>query len=205
MPLSKLAGRSALVLILAGAASTAAIADETVTYTYDALGRLVVVRSAGTVNDSQTASYCYDAAGNRTLVKTHSSGLAADCPAATPPPTPAPSITIGNASATEGASMQFTVSLSQAHTSSISVNYATAYGTAGSSDFTATSGTLTFSAGQTSKSISVSTIQDIQLEATETFTVNLSGATGGATISDSQGAGTIYDDDEDPTCGEYLC
>jgi YD repeat-containing protein len=58
-----------------------AAAAETKTYTYDALGRLVVVKSAGSVNANQIRSYCYDKAGNRVEVdaKTDSSGTPASC------------------------------------------------------------------------------------------------------------------------------
>lgn len=41
-------------------------AAETVSYSYDALGRLITVRSAGGPNDGKQLSYLYDAAGNRT-------------------------------------------------------------------------------------------------------------------------------------------
>lgn len=76
-----------------------------------------------------------------------------------------------------------------------SVPYATANGTAlAGSDYTATSGTLTFSASQTSKTVTVSVLGNTTVEANETFTVNLSGATG-ATIFDGQGVGTILNDD----------
>ena len=209
MPLRKTARTTALILVLAGAASTAVIAGETVTYTYDALGRLKVVSSTGTVNDGQAYSYCYDAAGNRTLAKTNAAGVTADCQSVTPTPspTPAPSISIGDTSVAEGSSLLFSVTLSAAHSSAISVDYATAYGSAGANDFTATSGTLTFNAGETSKAFAVSTIQDTLIESNETFTVNLSSPTGGATISDGQGIGTIFDDDEfeDPMCGGLPC
>lgn len=51
---------------LAGAAQAA----ETVTYGYDALGRLITVSHAGTVNNGQQTSYTYDSADNRTNVTT---------------------------------------------------------------------------------------------------------------------------------------
>jgi YD repeat-containing protein len=41
-------------------------ADETVSYSYDALGRVITVRSAGGPNDGKQHIYRYDAAGNRT-------------------------------------------------------------------------------------------------------------------------------------------
>ena len=47
-------------------ASAPVSAAETVTYSYDALGRLVTVTSAGTVNNGVVTTSAYDAAGNRT-------------------------------------------------------------------------------------------------------------------------------------------
>ncbi|QSB44331.1 hypothetical protein IDJ81_13580 [Tsuneonella flava] len=103
----------------------------------------------------------------------------------------------------------FTVSLSASYSSPISVNYATANGTALGLDFTSQSGTLTFSAGQTSKTISIATKPDAMVEGNETFYLNLSSATGGATISDNQGIGTIIDSGFSggggEMCGNYFC
>ena len=45
-------------------------ATETITYNYDALGRLVAVSRAGTVNNGASAAYSYDPANNRTNVTT---------------------------------------------------------------------------------------------------------------------------------------
>ncbi|MBO6526425.1 Calx-beta domain-containing protein [Erythrobacter sp.] len=91
--------------------------------------------------------------------------------------------------------MTFFVNLSAAHTSSVSVNYTTADNSAGSADYYAVSGTLTFSPGQTGKSVVVTTKQDMWMEGSETFYLNLTNPTGGATISDGSGLGTINDDD----------
>jgi hypothetical protein len=78
----------------------------------------------------------------------------------------------------------------------VTVNYATADGSATSpSDYTAISSTqLTFLAGETTKPVSVTVKGDTTVEPDETFTVNLSGATN-ANIGDSQGVGTITNDD----------
>ncbi len=191
-----------LVIALALVGHQSARADETITYTYDSLGRLVAAKSSGTVNNNRTASYCYEKAGNRKYVKSDTTGVPVDCstiPTPVPPPPSGPSITINNASASEGGSVAFTVSLSAASTSTVTVDYATAVGTAQTNDFFMTSGTLTFSPGQTSKPLSVATKQDTAVEATEVFTVNLTNPTGDSTIGDSQGIGSIIDDDdEDP-------
>jgi fibronectin type 3 domain-containing protein len=114
-------------------------------------------------------------------------------------PPPIPSLWINDLSLTEGNTgtkdFTFTVALSQAGSQPVSVQYATADGTAtAGSDYTAASGTLTIPAGQTNGTIVVSVNGDTTIEADETFYVNLSGATG-ATILDSQGMGTILNDD----------
>nr|WP_281500809.1 Calx-beta domain-containing protein [Kordiimonas marina] len=110
-----------------------------------------------------------------------------------------PSFSINNVSATEGGTLTFTITKTGATALSHSVSYATANGTAGSSDYTGKSGTLTFAPGDTSKTVSVATTQDSIYETNETVKLNLSGATGGATISGSQGIGTINNDDSGPS------
>jgi chitinase len=92
--------------------------------------------------------------------------------------------------------MTFTVSLSQASTTEVRVNFATANATAKSSDndYAAKTGTITFSPGQTTKTITVSIKGDVKSENHEQFYVNLSGPIGG-TIADGQGLGAILNDD----------
>jgi len=60
------------ILIFAGLILIAvpAGASETITYTYDALGRLVQATRSGTVNNGAAATYTYDPANNRTNVTT---------------------------------------------------------------------------------------------------------------------------------------
>ena len=50
-----------------------ALATETITYTYDAKGRLVKVVRTGTVNNNVTVDYEHDKADNRTRLKTTNS------------------------------------------------------------------------------------------------------------------------------------
>lgn len=115
-----------------------------------------------------------------------------------PAPQP-PQITISPVSVTEGNSgttaMVFTIALSAASTSTVSVNYSTTAGTAtAGSDFLAASGTLTFSPGATSRTVSVSVNGDTTVEPNETFELVLAGALG-ATIGISRATGTIVNDD----------
>ncbi|MCF7963274.1 MAG: S8 family serine peptidase [Pirellula sp.] len=109
-----------------------------------------------------------------------------------------PSLAINDVSGLESAgTFTFTVTLSTASANTVSVNYATANGTAraGSNrDYIATSGTLRFTPGQLTKTVSVRINNDTTVESSETFTVRLSNATN-ATLADSSGLGTIVDND----------
>ncbi len=88
------------------------------------------------------------------------------------------------------------MTLSTASTESVTVTFTTANGTAtAGSDYQTASSTVTFAPGETSKTVSVMVIGDRVGEPNETFMVNLSGATGGAVITDDQGVGTIVDDE----------
>jgi uncharacterized delta-60 repeat protein len=103
--------------------------------------------------------------------------------------------TVTETNGTTTVNMVFNVTLSKAGTSTVTVQYATANGTAvAPGDYTAKSGTLTFSVGQTSKTITIVIRGDNLDEPNETFFVNLSNATN-ATIADPQGMGTITDND----------
>ena len=62
--------RSLMLIALLFAAPAVAGASETVTYTYDAHGRLVKVEHSGTVNDGVATEYNYDDANNRVKKKT---------------------------------------------------------------------------------------------------------------------------------------
>ncbi|GJL95475.1 MAG: hypothetical protein DHS20C05_18800 [Hyphococcus sp.] len=111
-----------------------------------------------------------------------------------------PAFSVNNVSVTEGGTLSFTVSKSGSTALSHNISYVTANGTAtAGSDYTSKSGTLTFTSGQSSKSVTVSTTQENLYEANETLYLNLSSATSGATISDSQGVGTINNDDPNIT------
>ena len=93
----------------------------------------------------------------------------------------------------------FTVTLAPVSGRDVSVDFATTAGTAAApGDFTATSGSLTFSAGQTTKSVTVAVNGDLLDEIDENFILGLSNP-GSATISDGIGLGTITDNDPLPT------
>jgi probable HAF family extracellular repeat protein len=114
-------------------------------------------------------------------------------------PSSLPGLAIGDATVTEGntgtASAIFTVSLSEPADHIVTVVYGTQMGSASAgSDYVATSGTLTFAAGETSQMIAVLVNGDRFGEANETFYMNLSSPIN-ALIEDGQGQGTILDDE----------
>ncbi|MBL8817207.1 MAG: hypothetical protein JNL58_14365 [Planctomyces sp.] len=109
-----------------------------------------------------------------------------------------PDLTISDATVIEGGNLVFTLSLSEAVSNSVSVDFATANGTAvAGSDYTAQNGTITFNPGETSKTVTISTVADVLYEGNETLSLNLSNASG-LNIADGSGAGTIVDDDPMP-------
>ncbi|MBI1902432.1 MAG: S8 family serine peptidase [Planctomycetia bacterium] len=108
-------------------------------------------------------------------------------------------ITINDVTVVEGdigtVNAVFTVTLTRASTSFVSVRYATEDVTAqAGSDYFATSGTVTFAPGETTKTVVVTIISDLTQEPNETFHVNLSVPVG-AQITDFIGVGTILNDD----------
>jgi probable HAF family extracellular repeat protein len=144
-------------------------------------------------NNGEIAGLAYDAQGT-------AHGFLLVPGAGEPPPPALPSLTINDVTANEGrngtTNFTFTVRLSAAVTTTASVNFATANGTAiAGSDYNSASGTLVFNPGETARTVSVGVRGDRTREADETFTVNLSGAQG-ATIADGQGLGTIRNDDK---------
>ena len=108
-------------------------------------------------------------------------------------------LSIDDVTVTEGnsgtANAIFTVRLSASSVQTVTVNYATADGSAtAGSDYVSKTGTLTFPAGVTTQTLLVSVKGDVGDEPDETFFVNLSNPVN-ATIAKGQGIGTILDDD----------
>jgi hypothetical protein len=110
-----------------------------------------------------------------------------------------PSLVIDSTTVTEGnggtAPATFTVTLSSASSQSVTVAYATANITAAAgSDYVAASGTLTFAAGTTTRTVAVLVNGDTAVEPDEAFAVTLSSPTN-AVLGGTQGVGTIVNDD----------
>ncbi len=84
----------------------------------------------------------------------------------------------------------------RAGTGTVAVTYTTAdAGASAGSDYTTTAGTLTFSAGDTVKTVSIPIADDLAAEGAERIAVNLSGPTGGAVLADGAGVVTIVAND----------
>ena len=107
-----------------------------------------------------------------------------------------PDLAVSSGEVNEDAgSFTFTVTLNPSSLQTVTVDYATTDVTATSgSDYTSASGTLTFSAGDTSKTVSVPVADDEVDESDETFTLTLSDAFN-AGIPIPSGTATIKDDD----------
>lgn len=123
---------------------------------------------------------------------------------------PIPDVNINSVSVNEetlnsGASAIFTVRLSAASANTVTVRYSTADNTAVANvDYTPVSGQVTFTPGQTTRTISVPIISDTLDEENESFFLLLTEATN-ANIQNGFGVGTIFDNDPDPgTTGELL-
>ena len=111
-----------------------------------------------------------------------------------------PALTVVSAHAREGidAHLPFGVLLDRESTTAVTVDYTTVDGTAvAGSDYTATSGTLTFAAGETRKTVPVPVLDDDIDEGSETLTLRLSNPQG-AIIANGEGTGIITNDDPNP-------
>ncbi len=117
---------------------------------------------------------------------------------------PTVGVTAGSASIDEGNGgepnyVSIPVFLTEASTSTVTVHYTTANGTAlAGQDYVAQSGILTFAAGVTQQNILVAVTGDSIVEGNETFTVTLSDPSEGASILDGSATGTIVNDDSTP-------
>jgi hypothetical protein len=107
------------------------------------------------------------------------------------------SVSIGEGNAGQSNLANFTVTLDAVSGRTSTVQFATVAGSAGANDFTANSGSLTFAAGETTKSVSVAVLGDNLDENTESFSVQLQNPVNQRLIQGT-GTGTITDDDNAP-------
>jgi len=98
-------------------------------------------------------------------------------------------------------SMTFDLTLSVPTSQAVTVDWATANGSAtvGDDDYVGATGTVVFAPGETAKTVTVAVKGDVKKEPLESFFVNYSlVAPGNATLPDAQAEGTIGNDDPDP-------
>jgi hypothetical protein len=115
---------------------------------------------------------------------------------------PAPTASVGDASAVEGDRVRFTVTLSAVSGRDVSVDWKTSDGAVGDTatvavDYLAGSDTVTIPAGSLTATFAVATVEDTVAERAETFRVGLSDPVH-ATLGTTRGTGTITDDDTAP-------
>ena len=111
-----------------------------------------------------------------------------------------PGLSVADAEVDEAANatLAFAITLNRASSGTVTVDYATSDDTAtAGSDYTATSGTLSFAAGETQKSVSVPVLDDAHDEGSETLTLTLSNPSG-AYLADGSATGTINNTDAMP-------
>lgn len=174
-------------------ATSSAIAAETMTYSYDAHGRLTKVQRAGGNNNAVTTQYSYDPSDNRTNAWQNSGS-----PPTPPAPLP-PAFSISDASVDEAGELVFVVTRhrSFAPPASYTVYFTVTGGTATSGvDFTPPgTSSVNFTSDNYAQEIRILTTHDTMAEANETLSVNLTSVTNGGTLIDATGAGTIVDND----------
>ena len=152
-----------------------------------------------------TAAHDADAVADEPVVLTHTvsggdyEGIAASEVTVTITEDDTPALTIADANATEGdGEIAFTVQLNVASSLEVTVDWATADGTATQGpDYAETTGTLTFEALETEQTITVPLLDDALDETDETFTIALSNPAN-ATLDDAEATGTIADNDAAP-------
>jgi hypothetical protein len=168
-----------------------------ITFNPGDLTKTITVLVNGDTLDEPIETFFIDLSGatNGTLIDNQGQGTIIDND-------PSPSLSINDVSVAEGDAgttpATFTVTLSAASGRTVTVHYSTADNTAeAGSDFQATSGTLTFNPGDTSRTVSVPINGDTTFEPNETFLVNLTTPTN-ASIAGAQAVGTIINDDAAP-------
>ncbi len=196
----------------ATAATDYIAATGTLTFAAGETSKTVVVNALGDtqVEPDETFGLVLSGPSGATLSPTAATAtviIANDDVVITPPPPPAPvvpaiSVAANAVAILEGNSgtqpYSFTVSLSQATTRAVTVNYQTGDGTAtvADGDYATTNGSLTFAPGETSKTVTVAVTGDQKVESNETFFFGVSSADPAiATVATAVATATITNDD----------
>ena len=168
----------------ASVATSCAHASETSTFTYDALGRLVMTSHSGGPRTGTTVASSYDEAGNRAAV-------AVDRPL--PPPVTAVTFSIsGPGTVTKGATAPFTITKNGPAAMVVTVNFATADGTALTpNDYVAAAGTLGFRSWETVKTVIISIPNNGMGSPANQFTMSLSSPSIGGSLGTAVASATI--------------
>jgi hypothetical protein len=179
--------------------------------TFDVTGSVAAWATAGSTSAAQNAANkgwlfepsstdAWDFMSSESLLKP--TLVVTYIPAGSPAPTttlPTVSISAPTTQLENAGKMTFTLTLSQASTEAITVNFATADGTAkAGADYVASTGSVTFAAGQTSKQIDVVLANDSVAERLESFAVQVTSATN-AKVGTATATGRINDDDAGTT------
>ena len=112
-----------------------------------------------------------------------------------------PGLSVADAEVEEGpnAELAFAVTLSHAAAGTVTVGYMTSNGTSrAGEDYTATSGLLTFAAGETAKTVSVPVLDDAHDEGSETLELVLMNASGASIAPPGRATGTINNSGQIP-------
>jgi hypothetical protein len=171
----------------------------TVTFAPGVTQQTVVVQSLGdaALEASETFQVVLGTPSNATIDAGTGTGTIADVP-------PQVVLSVTSVEHAEGdagtTNFVFVASLSGGTTVPVIVTYATADGTATvlNNDYIGQTGTLTFAAGETSKSITIAVVGGLLVEPNETFSLNLNRVSG-PTNATATGIGTITNDDGIPT------
>ena len=170
--------------------------------TQPAHGTVVVNAAGDSLTYKPNADYCNSQPGGQPDTFTYElNGGSTATVAVTVTCVSVPAVSVADAvpRSEGGTALSFNVTLAAPSTQQVKVDYATVDGTAKApGDYTAKSGTLTFAPGETSKPVSVSSVEDALDEDNETFTLKLSNSVQG-TVADGEGLGTILDDDALPS------
>ena len=193
------------------AAATKVTASVTLSHTYPAdvdillvgpAGQSVVLLSdVGSGTDAVNVALTFDDTGpavpnplSSGTFRPTNSGTGDDFPSPAPQGTPATSLSVFNGTNPTGTWSLYAVDDAGVDSGSISGWSLGLEPTTGTGDYTAATGTVSLTPNTTTQTFTVGVLGDVTPEADETFAVNLSGAVN-ATIADTQGVGTILDDD----------